>query len=132
MAQHLTDPFLLDLANLSDSSEEEQPQLVAKDQLEKDLIDEVDGAAPATVMIDTGKVEAEAELDSAVERDRIFSRLRVDEKFLAHLDAVKQNLQVSDEELSKKAQQTNADMTQQVFDLISSTNEFLRQLQPEI
>ena len=40
-------------------------------------------------MIDTGKGEAEAELDSAVERDRIFSRLRVDEKFLAHLDAVK-------------------------------------------
>ena len=75
-------------------------------------------------MIETG---AKNENNVDISGDaRLFSRLKIDEKFLAHLAAIESNLKVSDEELSKRAQQTNADMTQQVFDLIGATNEFLR------
>jgi len=73
-----------------------------KDQLERDLDEELGEAGPATTLIDTSaaakrKPDQVAGCDGAL----MFSRLKTDEKFLAHLAAIDSNLQVSDEELGK-------------------------------
>lgn len=55
-------------------------------------------------MIDTGaKQISNVEMAQGDGDARIFSRLKLDEKFLTHLNAVQDNLKVSDEELSKRA-----------------------------
>ena len=60
-----------------------------------------------------------------------FSKLKVDEKFLAHLDGIKENL-AAPTPMPTDQITTQVDMTQRVFDLIGGTNEFLRQLHPEM
>ena len=66
------------------------------------MLDEIE---PTTTMIDTSNAQ-QSKNEGVAETDgdaRMFSRLKVDERFLAHLTAIEENLKVSDEELGKRA-----------------------------
>ena len=130
---HFQDPFLKDLANLSDSEEsannDNQDVQIEEEKREDDedyLEGEVGG--PLTGMIDTsGGTSVKKPVYDQEHQDGAlhFSKLKLDEKFIAHIDSIKENLSAPTP-LATDQPTTNCDMTQQVFDLIGATNEFLR------
>ena len=78
-------------------------------------------------MIDTSKGEESGTFVDGLH----FSKLKSDEKFLAHLQGINENLSAPTPSATDQPS-TSVDLTQQVFDLIGGTNEFLRQLHPEM
>ena len=118
---------------MSDSSDGEgddnhnNPDQVNKgDQFERDLLEEAD--VPTSMMIDTtakGVRTFTNDKEASVAALQ-FSKLKVDEKFLAHQRAIHENMAVDTSQAATAQPSTNFDLTQHVFDLIGSTNEFLR------